>query len=77
MSVRTPVISGARAFVDATVAVGIPEGDYNGRDRGGPAGLVSLLQTTTAAGKRSSTFHAVDAAARGCRAQVMARKDVR
>jgi choline dehydrogenase len=58
VSVRTPVIAGARAFVDAAVAVGIPEGDYNGRDRGGPDGLVSLLQTTTAAGKRSSTFHA-------------------
>ena len=38
--------------------VGIPIGDYNGRDRGGPDGVVSLLQTTTRAGKRSSTFHA-------------------
>ena len=28
-------------------AAGIPVGDYNGRDRGGPAGVVSLLQTTT------------------------------
>ena len=49
---------GAQAFVDAAVAAGIPAGDYNGRDRGGPAGLVSLLQTTTRDGKRSSTYHA-------------------
>jgi choline dehydrogenase-like flavoprotein len=58
VSVRNPVLPGARAFVDAAVATGIPAGDYNGRDRGGPAGLVSLLQTTTKDGKRSSTYHA-------------------
>lgn len=58
VSVRKPVVAGARAFVDAAVAAGIPEGDYNGHDRGGPAGLVSLLQTTTKDGKRSSTYHA-------------------
>ncbi|KRA32478.1 hypothetical protein ASD81_13020 [Nocardioides sp. Root614] len=58
VAVRAPVVAGARAFVDAAVAAGIPEGDYNGRDRGGPAGLVSLLQTTTQAGKRASTYHA-------------------
>lgn len=58
VSVRTPVVPGARAFVDAAVATGIPEGDYNGRDRGGPSGYGSLLQTTTMEGKRSSTFHA-------------------
>jgi choline dehydrogenase-like flavoprotein len=58
VSVRSPVLPGARAFVDAAVAAGIPEGDYNGRDRGGPAGLVSLLQTTTVDGKRTSTYHA-------------------
>jgi choline dehydrogenase len=58
VAVRSPVLSGARAFVDAAVASGIPLGDYNGRDRGGPAGLVSLLQTTTRGGKRSSTYHA-------------------
>jgi choline dehydrogenase len=58
VSVRAPVLSGAQAFVDAAVAAGIPCGDYNGRDRGGPDGVVSLLQTTTRAGKRSSTYHA-------------------
>jgi choline dehydrogenase-like flavoprotein len=58
VSVRQPVVAGAEAFVRAAVATGIPEGDYNGRDRGGPAGAVSLLQTTTLDGKRTSTFHA-------------------
>jgi choline dehydrogenase-like flavoprotein len=58
VSVRSPVLSGAREFVDAAVASGIPRGDYNGRDRGGPSGVVSLLQTSTRAGKRSSTYHA-------------------
>jgi choline dehydrogenase len=58
VSVRNPVIPGAQAFVDAAVAAGIPLGDYNGRDRGGPAGVVSLFQTTTKDGKRSSTYHA-------------------
>jgi choline dehydrogenase-like flavoprotein len=52
------VLPGARAFVEAAVAAGIPTGDYNGRDRGGPAGLVSLLQTTARDGKRASTYHA-------------------
>ena len=32
----------ASDFVEAAVAAGIPRGDYNGRDRGGPAGVVSL-----------------------------------
>ncbi|HEV7758534.1 MAG TPA: GMC family oxidoreductase N-terminal domain-containing protein [Acidimicrobiales bacterium] len=58
VSVRAPVLSGAQAFVDAAVAAGIPQGDYNGRDRGGPDGVASLLQTTTRDGKRSSTYHA-------------------
>ena len=52
------MLPGAREFVEAAVAAGIPRGDYNGRDRGGPAGVVSLLQTTTRSGKRSSTYHA-------------------
>ena len=58
VSVRAPVLVGAREFVDAAVAAGIPRGDYNGRDRGGPHGVVSLFQTTTKNGKRSSTYHA-------------------
>ena len=58
VSVRSPILAGAREFVDASVAAGIPLGDYNGRDRGGPSGVVSLLQTSTRAGKRSSTYHA-------------------
>ncbi len=58
VSVRSPVLPGAREFVDAAVAAGIPRGDYNGQDRGGPAGVVSLFQTTTRSGKRSSTYHA-------------------
>ena len=58
VSVRAPVLSGAQEFVEAAVAAGIPRGDYNGRDRGGPDGVVSLLQTTTRDGKRSSTYHA-------------------
>ena len=36
VSVRAPVLAGAQEFVDAAVAAGIPRGDYNGRDRGGP-----------------------------------------
>ena len=58
VSVRSPVLSGAQEFVQAAAAAGIPVGDYNGRDRGGSAGVVSLLQTTTREGKRSSTYHA-------------------
>jgi choline dehydrogenase len=58
VSVRSPVLPGAREFVEASAAAGIPRGDYNGRDRGGPSGVVSLLQTSTRAGKRSSTYRA-------------------
>jgi choline dehydrogenase-like flavoprotein len=58
VSVRSPVLQGAREFVEAAVAAGIPRGDYNGRDRGGAAGVVSLLQTSTRHGKRSSTYRA-------------------
>ena len=56
--VRSPVLPGAREFVAAAEAAGIPRGDYNGRDRGGAAGVVSLLQTNTRQGKRSSTYRA-------------------
>ncbi len=58
VSVRSPIVPAARAFVTAAVAAGIPQGDYNGSSRGGAAGLVSLLQTTTRNGKRSSTYQA-------------------
>jgi choline dehydrogenase-like flavoprotein len=56
--VRSPVLSGAREFVEAAGAAGIPRGDYNGRDRGGAAGVASLVQTKTRKGKRSSTYRA-------------------
>ena len=58
VSVRSPILPGAREFVEAAAAAGIPRGDYNGRDRGGPAGVASLFQTTTRQGKRSSTYRA-------------------
>src|SRR5580765_8972482 len=58
VSVRGPVLDGSRQFVEAAVAAGIPMGDYNGRDRGGADGVVSLLQTNTRDGKRASTYHA-------------------
>jgi choline dehydrogenase len=56
VSVRGPILPAARQFVEAAVAAGIPRGDYNGRDRGGLSGFVSLTQTTTRQGKRSSTY---------------------
>jgi len=58
VSVRSPVLKGAHDFVNAASAAGIPRGDYNGRDRLNPAGVVSLFQTTTRDGKRTSTYHA-------------------
>ncbi|WP_309647584.1 GMC family oxidoreductase N-terminal domain-containing protein [Nocardioides sp.] len=58
VSVRSPRTVAAEQFVQAAVASGIPMGDYNGRDRGGPRGCASLFQTTTRDGKRSSTYHA-------------------
>jgi choline dehydrogenase-like flavoprotein len=58
VAVRKPALAGARAFVDALKSLGVPEGDYNGRDRQSAAGVVSLFQTTTRDGKRSSTYHA-------------------
>ncbi len=58
VSVRSPILPGATEFVEAAEASGIPRGDYNGRDRGGPSGVASLFQTTTRQGKRSSTYRA-------------------
>ena len=58
VSVRSPILAGAREFVEAAEAAGIPRGDYNGRDRRGAAGVVSLVQTNTRQGRRSSTYRA-------------------
>ena len=58
VSVRAPRTVAAEQFVEAAEATGIPMGDYNGRDRGGPVGCASLFQTTTRNGMRSSTYHA-------------------
>lgn len=58
VSVRDPILPAARQFVEAAVAAGIPEGDYNGRNRGSAAGVVSLTQYTTRNGRRSSTYQA-------------------
>jgi choline dehydrogenase len=58
VSVRSPILAAAREFVEAAVGAGIPRGDYNGCDRGGPAGLASLMQTSTINGRRSSTYRA-------------------
>nr|ART35744.1 B72 [uncultured bacterium] len=58
VSIRSPILQGAREFVQAAEATGIPRGDYNGRDRGGAAGVTSLVQTNTRQGKRSSTYRA-------------------
>lgn len=58
ISVRSPVIPGSQAFVDAAEVSGIPRGDYNGRGRGNPGGVSSLFQTTTRRGMRSSTYRA-------------------
>ncbi len=58
VTVRQPVLPAAEAFVAAAEAAGLPRGDYNGRGRGGPTGVASLLQTNTRGGRRSSTYHA-------------------
>ena len=58
VAVRSPVIPGARSFVKAANASGLPSGDYNGSGRNHPDGVASLVQTNTRSGKRSSTFHA-------------------
>jgi choline dehydrogenase-like flavoprotein len=57
VELRKPVLPGALAFVEAATKTGIARGDYNGKDRLSD-GVTSLFQTTTRAGKRSSTFHA-------------------
>src|SRR3981081_796344 len=58
VSVRDPILPDGRQFVEAAVADGIPAGDYNCRNRGAAAGVVSLTQYTTRDGRRSSTYQA-------------------
>ncbi|WP_394728927.1 GMC family oxidoreductase [Altererythrobacter sp. GH1-8] len=58
ISVRSPVLPASLEFIEAAKAMGIPEGDYNGKDRLNENGVVSLFQTTTQNGRRSSTYHA-------------------
>ncbi len=58
VGVRSPVIPASRAFVEAAEKAGIPRGDYNGRNRGGPAGVASLVQTNTRKGVRCGTYRA-------------------
>ena len=58
VSVRDPVMPVVNDFVAAAEAAGIPRGDYNGRDRGGPRGAVSPTQYTIRQGRRSSTYYA-------------------
>ncbi|MEM8726406.1 MAG: GMC family oxidoreductase N-terminal domain-containing protein, partial [Pseudomonadota bacterium] len=58
VSVRSPVLPASREFISAAEAIGVPEGDYNGKDRLNENGVVSLFQTTTQNGRRSSTYHA-------------------
>ncbi len=58
VSVRSPILPAAREFVEAAEASGIPRGDYNGRHRGGPTGVVSLVHTNTRQGKRTSSYRA-------------------
>lgn len=58
VGVRSPVIPASRAFVEAAGKAGIPRGDYNGRDRGGAAGVASLVQTNTRKGVRCGTYRA-------------------
>lgn len=49
------MLSSAQQFVEAASIAGIPQGDYNGRDRGGAPGVSSLFQTTTRDGNLVST----------------------
>lgn len=57
VGIRSPVIPAARQFVKAAEATGLVQGDYNGSGRHNPNGVVSLMQTNTRKGRRSSTYH--------------------
>ena len=53
------MIDGAREFVDAAAAAGIPRGRLQRpSDRESSAGVGSLFQITTRQGRRSSTYRA-------------------
>jgi choline dehydrogenase-like flavoprotein len=56
VSVRAPSLPAAQGFVAACEAAGIPRGDYNGKHRLQPNGVVSLMQSTSLNGKRQSTY---------------------
>lgn len=57
VGIRSPVIPASRQFVQAGEAAGLTAGDYNGSGRQFAGGVVSLMQTNTRNGKRSSTYH--------------------
>lgn len=57
VAVRRPVLEASRQFLAAAAAVGIPAGDYNGRTRD-PAGVASLIQSSSRDGRRCSTYEA-------------------
>lgn len=57
VGIRSPVIPASRQFVAAGEAAGLMSGDYNGSGRNNSGGVVSLVQTNTRDGRRSSTYH--------------------
>ena len=57
VGIRSPVIPASRQFVAAGKAAGLTPGDYNGSGRENSEGVVSLVQTNTRNGRRSSTYH--------------------
>lgn len=57
VGIRSPVIPASRQFVAAGEAAGLRSGDYNGSGRQNAEGVVSLVQTNTRNGRRSSTYH--------------------
>jgi len=58
VSVRQPVMKAASLFCNAAQKLGHTHADYNGSDRGGAKGCVSLHQTTMHAGFRMDSYSA-------------------
>jgi choline dehydrogenase-like flavoprotein len=58
VSIRPWALAATGMFLEAAARAGVTGGDYNGRHRGGPAGVASRVQTATRHGRRSSTFRA-------------------